>query len=123
MIKSKVETVTTVRVKPAHIEGKPENDYTKQHKATTTSKPTAFKPSAKTSVPRTAGVGARSTTTPKPSRIGVDTEKNWHARSTIQTKGNDSSDRSAIQHDRGTVARAASTPQGTACQGGHSLFR
>ena len=58
-----------------HVKPAPENDYTKQHKATTTSKPTDSKPPAKTSVPRTAAVGARSTTTPKPSRIGVDTKK------------------------------------------------
>ena len=86
--------VTADHVKPA-----PENDYTKQHKATTTSKPTDSKPPAKTSVPRTAAVGAHSTTMPKPSRIGVDTKK--FARTVYDTdKGNDSSDRSAIQHNR-----------------------
>ena len=83
MIKSKVETVTADRLKPAHIELKPENDYTKQHKATTTSKYMPLKPPAKTSVPRTAAVRARSTNTPKP---GVNTKKNSHAQSTIQTK-------------------------------------
>ena len=70
MIKNKVETVTADRVKPV-----PETDYTKQHKATTTSKPTDSKPPAKTNVPRMAAVGAHSTTTPKPSRIRVDTKQ------------------------------------------------
>ena len=86
MIKGKVEPVTADRVKPAHIERKPENDYTKSHKATPTSKPTASKLPAKTSVPRTAMVGARSTNTPKPSRTGVDRKNNLQARSTIQTQ-------------------------------------
>ena len=81
MFKGKVETVTADRVKPAHIERKPENDYTKQHKATPTSKPTASKPPAKTSVglPQTAC----STTTPKTSRTGVDTKKYLLAPSTM----------------------------------------
>ena len=117
MIKGKVETVTADRVKPTHIKRKPENDYTKQYKATPTSKPTASKPPAKTSVPRTAAVGARSTTTPKPSRTGVDTRKKLRARSTIQTKEKIP----VIRYDQGTVAQAAGTLQGTACHDGHSL--
>ena len=85
-IKSKVETVTADRVKPAHIKRKPENDSTQQHKATTKSKPTASKPTAKTREPRTSVARARSTTMWKPSRTGVTTEKNSNARSATQTK-------------------------------------
>ena len=88
MIKFKFDTMTTDRVKPAHIKRKPEIDYTTQHKATPTSEPTASKPPAKISVPWTAVVGARTTTTPKPSRTGVDMKTNSHARSTVQTQEN-----------------------------------
>ena len=66
VIKGKVETVTADRVKPAHIEHKPENDSTQQHKATLKSKPTASKTTAKTHEPQTVVVRARSTTTSKP---------------------------------------------------------
>ena len=60
MIKGKVETVTADRVKPVHIERKPENECTRQCRATTTSKPTVSKPTVKVREPRTAVVGARS---------------------------------------------------------------
>ena len=86
IIKGKVETMTADRVQPAHIECKPENNYTEQHRATPMSKPTASKPPAKISVPRTAVLRARTTTTPKPSKTGVDMKTNLHARSMIQTQ-------------------------------------
>ena len=78
--------MTADHVKPAHIECNPENDYITQPKATPTSKHTASKPPAKIRVPRTAVVGARSTTTPKPSRTRVDMKTNSHAWSTIHTE-------------------------------------
>ena len=86
MIKGKVETVTADRVKPAHIERKPENECTRPCRATTTSKPMASKPMAKVREPRTAVVGARSSTMSKPSRTEVYTKTNSSAWSTIQTK-------------------------------------
>ena len=86
MMKGKVETVTADCVKPAHIERKPENDSTQQHKVAPKSRPTASKPTAKTREPPTAILRVRSTTMSKPSRTGVKTEKNSHARSMTQTK-------------------------------------
>ena len=47
MIKGKVEMVTADRVKVAHIERKPENECTRQRRATPTSKLMALKPTAK----------------------------------------------------------------------------
>ena len=85
LIKGKVETVTADRVKPAHIERKPENECTRQCRATTTLKPTASKPMVKVSESRTAVVGARSPTTSKPAKA-VYMEKNSNACSTIKTK-------------------------------------
>ena len=86
MIKGKVEMVTADRVKVAHIEHKPENECTRQRRATPTSKLMASKPTAKVREPRTAVVGARSPTTSRPSRTEVYTKKNLNAQSTIQTK-------------------------------------
>ena len=67
LIKGKVETVTADHVKPAHIEGTPENERTMQPTATPTLEPTASQPTAKIHEPRTAIVGKQSTTTSKPS--------------------------------------------------------
>ena len=47
LIKGKVETVTADRGKLAHIECTPENERTRQPKATPTLKPTASQPTAK----------------------------------------------------------------------------
>ena len=86
LIKGEVETVTADHVKTAHIENKPENECISQCRATTTSKPKASKPTVKVSESRMAVVGARSPTTPKPSKRAVYMKKNLNARSTIQTK-------------------------------------
>ena len=86
MIKGKVGTVTAYPVKPVHIECKPENDSTQQHKATLKSKSSVSKPTTKTLEPRAAVVRACSTTMSKPSKTGVNTEKNLQSRCTTQTK-------------------------------------
>ena len=75
MISGKVETVTADRVKPAHIERKPENNSTQQNRVTQKSKPTASKPTA------TSDGRSKSPTTSKPSK-----EQNLNARSATQTK-------------------------------------
>ena len=85
MMKGKVETVTAEHVKRAHIERKPENDSTQQHKATLKSKPMASNPTAKTCMPRIAVVRARSTTTSKPFSTWVNKGNNLHAWSATQT--------------------------------------
>ena len=86
LIKGKVETVTADHAKPAHSERTPENERIRQPTATPTLKPTASQPTAKIHEPRMAVVGKQITTTSKPSRTGVYTKPNLHARSTIKTK-------------------------------------
>ena len=86
LIEGKVETVTAVRVEPAHIERTPENEHTRQSKATTISKPTALQPTAKIQEPRMVVVDKRSTTTWTPSRAGVCTKHNLNAQSMAITK-------------------------------------
>ena len=54
LIKGKVEKVTAERVKPAHIEGTPENEQTRQ--STAMSKTTAKRPTAKIREPQTVVV-------------------------------------------------------------------
>ena len=78
--------MTADRGKPAQIECKPENECTGQCRATPTSIPTASKRMAKVRELRTAVVGARSTTTSKPSGTKAYTKTILNARSTIQTK-------------------------------------
>ena len=78
--------MTADRVKPAHTKRTPENERTRQPKATPTLKPTASQPTAKIYEPRSAVVDKRSTTTLKPSRTGVCTKQNLNAQSTIKTK-------------------------------------
>ena len=86
LIKSKVETLTADRVKPAHMERTPENERTRQPKATPTLKPMALQPTAKIHEPRTVVVDKQSTTTSKPSRTGVCTKQNLSAQSPTRTK-------------------------------------
>ena len=108
MIKGKVERVMADRVKLAHIERKPENVSTQQHRVTAKSKPTASKPTAKTREPRPAVARARSITTSMPSRTGVTAEQNSNARSAKQTKEavpaiTQSSDTTAVQSPKPTT--------------------
>ena len=85
LIKGKVEMVTADRVKPAHIERTPENEHTRQSKATAISKPTALQPMAKIHEPQTVVVDKRSTTS-TPSRARVCTKRNLNAQFTARTK-------------------------------------
>ena len=73
-------------VTPAHIERTPENEHTRQPKATPTLKPTASQHTAKIYELRTAIVDKRCTAMSKPSRTGVCTEQNLNAQTTIKTK-------------------------------------
>ena len=78
--------MTAVRVKPEHIERTPENEHTRQSKATTILKPTASQPTAKIHEPWTVVVDKRSTTTSTPSRARVCMKQNLNAQSTARTK-------------------------------------
>ena len=78
--------MTADRVKPEHIERTPENEHTRQSKATTILKPTASQLTAKIQEPWTVVVDKRSTTTSTPSRAGVCTKQNLNAQSTTRTK-------------------------------------
>ena len=96
MMKSKVETVTAGRVKPAHIERKSENDSTQQNRVTPKSKPMASKPTAKTPEPRTALL--------RRSPPGPELQRSRVEHTVCDTdKGSGSSERPMIRHDCDTV--------------------
>ena len=117
--KGKIETVTADHVKPAHIERTPENERTRQPKATPTLKPTALQPTAKIPEPRTVVVDKRSTTTSKPSRTGVCTKQNLNAQSTTRTKEKVPE----VNQRGGTVKYKGNTLQGAACKDCHNFLR
>ena len=82
--------MTADRVKPAHIERRPEDEQTRQ--STTMAKTTAIQPMAKIHEPQTAVVGKRNTATSTPSEARVCTKQKFERKVYGKDKGNSSRD-------------------------------